>query len=240
MIQDLSDVPPLLQAQGLGKRYGAHQALQNFDLCLHAGESVGLLGSNGAGKSTALSLLQGLQKSDTGTLLFMGAPLDKNYPRHIGILFQNTTLQSHLTVGETLRFFASLYPQKHHPLKKTCAAQAVFGIADLKQRCVLGPIWNQRCEQLSGGQRQRLLLAIALVASPKILFVDEPSTGLDPKVRQSFWDILQSVKKEGTAIIIVTHDLNEAHTLCDRWLVLEHGKIIATRAPASDAQESAG
>ncbi len=151
-------------------------------------------------------------------VLYKGKPLGDQFRKEAGIMFQSTALQDYITVRETLQMFADFYP-RHADLD------------ELIKRCNLTQYIEQDNRQLSGGQRQRLLLAIALVNDPDIIFLDEPTTGLDPQARQNFWDLINDIKAEGKTIVLTTHYMDEAYTLCDEIAIMDHGKIIAQGAP---------
>ncbi|QIZ76290.1 ABC transporter ATP-binding protein [Ferrimonas lipolytica] len=209
----------LLQARGLKKNYGDIEAVKGINLTIKQGCCFGLLGPNGAGKSSTLEMLEGLTKPHAGQILFAGKPIDKHYTQRIGIQFQQTTLPDYLTVFDCLKLFASFY--RHS--------------ADLEQLvelCQLGEIREQMHFHLSGGQKQRLLLALSLINEPDLLFLDEPTTGLDPQARQNFWELIHSIKRQGKTIVLTTHYMDEAEQLCDTIAIMDHGKIIAEDTPA--------
>jgi ABC-2 type transport system ATP-binding protein len=152
--------------------------------------------------------------------LYKGQALGDQFRQEAGIMFQSTALQDFITVRETLDMFAHFYPKQ-------------ADINTLIKRCNLTPYLDQDNRQLSGGQRQRLLLAIALVNDPDIIFLDEPTTGLDPQARKNFWDLINDIKAEGKTIVLTTHYMDEAYTLCDEIAIMDHGKIIAQGSPKS-------
>jgi ABC-2 type transport system ATP-binding protein len=176
------------------------------------------LGPNGAGKTTTVEILEGIHQATSGEILYKGEPLEKQFRNEAGIMFQSTALQDFITVRETLLMFARLYPKS-------------TDIDKLIRRCNLTEYLDQDNRQLSGGQRQRLLLAIALVNDPDIIFLDEPTTGLDPQARRNFWDLIESIKADGKTILLTTHYMDEAYTLCDEIAIMDHGKIIAQGTP---------
>ena len=209
----------LLQVDRLEKTYGKKlQAVQGVSFSVGAGECVGLLGPNGAGKTTTLEMLEGVLKPSGGRVLIEGQELTRAHREIIGIQFQATELLQRLSVEETLRTFAGLY-QRKRPFD------------DVVSLCDLSSLLDRKANQLSGGQRQRLLLALALVNDPKVLFLDEPTTGLDPQARRSVWKTIQSVKKEGKTVLLTTHYLEEAYLLCDRILIMHQGKILTEGSP---------
>ena len=209
---------PLLEIKNLVKHYPTVQAVNGIDISLQSGICFGLLGPNGAGKTTMVEILEGIIQATSGEILYRGKPLGDEFRKQAGIMFQSTALQDFITVKETLQMFANFYPQQ-------------ADIDDLITRCNLGDYLNQDNRQLSGGQRQRLLLAIALVNDPDIIFLDEPTTGLDPQARRNFWDLINDIKSEGKTIILTTHYMDEAYTLCDEIAIMDHGKIIAQGTP---------
>ena len=214
-------MPPVLQARDLVKHYPRGvRAVDGVSFEVREGTCFGLLGPNGAGKSTAIEMLEGLLKPTSGEVLFRGAPLGSHYRERVGIQFQSTALQEYLTTRENLRFFSALYPQRR-PLD------------ELIKLCRLEEFLDRDSGKLSGGQRQRLLLAIALVNEPEVLFLDEPTTGLDPQARRNFWDLVQGVKAQGKTIVLTTHYMEEAYLLCDEIAIVDHGRIISQGSPAT-------
>jgi ABC-2 type transport system ATP-binding protein len=214
-------MPAVLQARNLVKHFPRGvRAVDGISFEVREGTCFGLLGPNGAGKSTTIEMLEGLLKPTSGEVLFRGAPLGSHYRERVGIQFQSTALQEHLTTRENLRFFGALYPQRR-PLE------------ELIRLCRLEEFLDRDTAKLSGGQRQRLLLAIALVNEPEVLFLDEPTTGLDPQARRNFWDLVQGVKAQGKTIVLTTHYMEEAYLLCDEIAIVDHGRIIAQGSPAA-------
>jgi len=209
---------PLLEVRNLVKHYAKVKAVNGIDISLQPGTCFGLLGPNGAGKTTAVEILEGIHKATSGEILYKGKPVGSHFKNEAGIMFQSTALQDFITVRETLMMFAQLYPQN-------------ADIDNLIQRCNLTEYLEQDNRQLSGGQRQRLLLAIALVNDPDIIFLDEPTTGLDPQARRNFWDLIETIKAEGKTVLLTTHYMDEAYTLCDEIAIMDHGKIIAQGTP---------
>ena len=209
---------PLLEVRNLKKHYPTVKAVNGVDFSLQQGICFGLLGPNGAGKTTTVEILEGIKVPTSGDILYKGQPLGDQFRKEAGIMFQSTALQDYITVMETLQMFANFYPQ-----------QADLDV--LVKRCNLVEYLHQDNRQLSGGQRQRLLLAIALVNNPDIIFLDEPTTGLDPQARRNFWDLIEDIKAEGKTIIMTTHYMDEAYSLCDEIAIMDHGKIIAQGTP---------
>ena len=215
----------LLQIKNLVKHYPSVKAVNGIDITLKAGICFGLLGPNGAGKTTTVEILEGINSATSGDILYKGKPLGDQFRKEAGIMFQSTALQDYITVRETLIMFSNFYP-RHADLD------------DLIIRCNLTEYLDQDNRQLSGGQRQRLLLAIALVNDPDIIFLDEPTTGLDPQARRNFWDLINDIKAEGKTIVLTTHYMDEAYVLCDEIAIMDHGKIIAQGTPKALLEEN--
>ncbi len=209
---------PLLEARDLTKRYPGVEAVKGIDLAIEPGTCLGLLGPNGAGKTTTVEMLEGIVTPSGGTILYRGAPAGAQFRQQAGIMFQQTALQDYIRVDEALRLFASFY-RRSRP------------IDELIRRCALEEFLKRDVRHLSGGQRQRLLLAIALVNDPEILFLDEPTTGLDPQSRRNFWELIDSIKAEGKTVLLTTHYMEEAHALCDRVAIMDHGRIVTAGTP---------
>ena len=209
---------PILQVTNLHKSFGAVQAVRGISFEVPAGICLGLLGHNGAGKTTTVEMLEGITGPDSGTIYYKGAPLDECLRREAGIMFQHTALQEFITVRETLQMFSRLYPQP---------APLDVLIRDFK----LEELLTRETKKLSGGQRQRLLLAIALINAPNIVFLDEPTTGLDPHARRHFWSLIETIKAQGKTILLTTHYMEEAYALCDQIIIMNDGKIIARGTP---------
>jgi len=210
----------VLEARGLFKRYpkASSNAVDGLSLSVREGSCFGLLGPNGAGKTTTVEMLEGILKSDAGEILYRGAPIGRDFREKTGIQFQDTALQDHLSVRELLNLFGSLYPKR-------------LSEAELVKLCDLGELLDREPEKLSGGQRQRALLALALVNDPDVVFLDEPTTGLDPQARRNFWDLARSIKARGKTIILTTHYMEEAYALCDEVAIVDRGRIIAQGRP---------
>jgi ABC-2 type transport system ATP-binding protein len=209
---------PLLKVRSLVKHYPQIKAVNSVDMNIMRGTCFGLLGPNGAVKTTTVEILEGIHDATSGEILYKGEPLGHQFRNEAGIMFQSTALQDFITVKETLMMFANLYPK-------------TADIDMLIQRCNLTDYLDQDNRQLSGGQRQRLLLAIALVNDPEIIFLDEPTTGLDPQARRNFWELIESIKAEGKTILLTTHYMDEAYTLCNEIAIMDHGRIIAQGTP---------
>jgi ABC-2 type transport system ATP-binding protein len=208
--------------EGLVKRYGDVVAVDGLDLTIHTGECFGLLGPNGAGKTTTVEILEGLNRPDAGTVRVLGRSWsedDRALRERIGVQLQETQLSEKLTVLETITLFRSFYA-------KGLAPDEVMRIVRLEEK---EKAWVRK---LSGGQKQRLSLAVALVGDPEILFLDEPTTGLDPQARRQVWDVIADVKARGGTVLLTTHYMEEAERLCDRVAIVDRGKVIALDTPA--------
>ena len=211
-----------ISCDGLVKRYGDVVAVDGLSLSIRAGECFGLLGPNGAGKTTTVEILEGLNEADAGTVRVLGASWSADgtsLRERIGIQLQETQLSEKLTVLETITLFRSFYD-------KGLAPEEVMRIVRLEDK---EKAWVRK---LSGGQKQRLSLAVALVGDPEILFLDEPTTGLDPQARRQVWDVIADVKARGGTVLLTTHYMEEAERLCDRIAIVDRGKVIALDTPA--------
>jgi ABC-2 type transport system ATP-binding protein len=217
-------VPPesvALHCAGLVKRYGDVVAVNGLDLQVVRGECFGLLGPNGAGKTTTIEILEGLLTADAGEVTVLGRRWDRDAaalrPR-LGIQLQETQLADKLTVRETLRMFRSFYPD----------GPDVDELLDTVELATKRDSWVVK---LSGGQKQRLSVACALAGRPELLFLDEPTTGLDPQSRRQLWAVLERFRERGGTILITTHYMDEAHALCDRVGIMDRGMLIALGTP---------
>ncbi len=208
----------IISVCNMSKRYRQVQAVDNITFAIQQGECCGLLGPNGAGKTTTMEVIEGIHSADCGEILYHNKPINASFADEIGILFQHTSLMDFQTTAEVLQMFQAFYPR-------------TLPINDLIAQCNLTDCVQRYATQLSGGQKQRLLLALALVNDPKILFLDEPTTGLDPQSRRHFWQLIAEIKKTGKTIVLTTHYMEEAATLCDRLLIMDAGHIIASGAP---------
>ena len=216
-------MPAAVECRDLRKTYdGKVEAVRGLSLAIQAGECFGLLGPNGAGKTTTIEILEGLLEPTSGEVSILGRSWKAN-PRelreYIGISLQETRLSEKLTVRETIELFASFYSQPRSTEEVLSALQL-----NEKSEALVG--------KLSGGQKQRLAVATALVASPKVLFLDEPTTGLDPQSRRQLWEIIRAFQREGGTVLLTTHYMDEAERLCDRLAIVDHGQIIAEGTPA--------
>ncbi len=208
----------ILQVSSLVKRFGDLTAVNDVSFDIRKGTCFGLLGPNGAGKTTIIELMEGIKTPDEGKILYQGEPLGAQFRNEAGIMFQNTALQEFVTVREMLVQYSRFYPR-------------TADIDQLVDEYSLGAFQHQDTRRISGGQKQRLLLAMALINLPKILFLDEPTTGLDPQSRRNLWERVRQVKAEGTTILLTTHYMEEAYELCDEIAIMDHGRIIAHGAP---------
>lgn len=208
----------LLTVHDLRKQFSGLRAVDGVSFEVREGQCFGLLGPNGAGKSTTIEMLEGLLRPSSGEVRFRGAPIGPGYRERIGIQFQHTALQDFLTARENLRFFRALYRRGRD-------------LEELIQACSLEEYLDRDAAKLSGGQRQRLLLAIALVNDPDLVFLDEPTTGLDPQARRNFWELVRDVKARGRTVVLTTHYMEEAYLLCDEIGIMDHGRLIARGSP---------
>ena len=219
---------PVLQVENLVKRYGEVEAVRGVSFSVEEGEVFGLLGPNGAGKTSTIEVLEGLRVGDGGRATVCGLdPLrsPNELKNEIGAVLQATSLPDKLRVSEAIRLFAGFYKRTRNPddlLKR-------FGLAEKRHS-----FYNQ----LSGGQKQRLALAIALVNDPRVLFLDEPTAGLDAQVRREIYGIIEELKREKKTIVLTTHYIEEAEKLCDRVAIIDHGKLIASGTPRELKQRS--
>jgi ABC-2 type transport system ATP-binding protein len=210
---------PILEVRDLVKRYRTVNAVNGISFSIPRGICFGLLGPNGAGKTTALEVIEDIIPPTSGEVLYDGAPKSPSFREEVGIQFQHTSLLHFMTVRETLATFQKLY-------QKT---ESIDFLIDI---CRLRDIQGQMNNRISGGQAQRMMLALALVNKPKLLFLDEPSTGLDPQARRYLWDIILEIREKGKTIVLTTHSMDEAEYLCDDIAIMDHGRIIARGSPA--------
>ncbi|MBZ5643598.1 MAG: ABC transporter ATP-binding protein [Acidobacteriia bacterium] len=210
-----------LRIRQLLKAYKDVVAVDGLELEVHAGECFGLLGPNGAGKTTTVEICEGLTEPDSGDIEVLGRTWTSNAAQlrqRLGIQLQDTQLSEKLTVLETVRLFRSFFRQGE-------PAAGVIARVQLEEK------QNSRVGELSGGQKQRLALACALVGDPDFLFLDEPTTGLDPQARHQLWELIEEFKRSGRTILLTTHYMDEAERLCDRVAIMDHGKVIALGTP---------
>jgi len=209
--------------EALTKKYKDVIAVNNISFNVDQGHCFGLLGPNGAGKTTTIEIMEGIIAATSGSVVYkskenQGKEVDNNMSQQIGIQFQHTALQDFLTVKETLNLFAAFY-------QHTIAQDKLIDLCDLSD------FLDRDNRLLSGGQRQRLLLALALINDPEIIFLDEPTTGLDPHARRNFWQLIKNIKEQNKTIILTTHYMDEAEQLCDDIVIMDQGKIIESGTP---------
>jgi ABC-2 type transport system ATP-binding protein len=221
LVADSQTHPSAAVCRGLRKRYGQVEAVNGLDLDVKTGECFGLLGPNGAGKTTTIEILEGLLEPDAGDVEILGTRWgrdDRALRQRLGIQLQDTQFSDKLTVEEVVRLFRSFYDRGPD-------VEAVLGMVELESKRAS---WVSK---LSGGQKQRLAIACALVNEPELLFLDEPTTGLDPQSRRQLWSLLDAFRRRGGTIILTTHYMDEAETLCDRVGIVDRGEVIALGTP---------
>lgn len=217
----MAQTETMIQANGLVKKYGEFTAVKGVNFEVYKGEVFGLLGPNGAGKTTTMEMIEGLRRPDDGYALVAGYDTRtelKKVKEVIGVQLQSTSLFDLLKVHEIVRMYASFYPES-------------MPIDPLLEDMILQEKRNDRVKNLSGGQKQRLAIALALVNDPQVVFLDEPTTGLDPQARRTLWDIVLRLKEQGKTIVLSTHYMEEAHVLCDRICLMDSGQVIALDTP---------
>ncbi len=209
----------IIETRNLTRRYRTHQAVDGVSFGIETGKCFGILGPNGAGKTTTVEMMEDILEPTSGRVLYKGGAITRTFKEEIGIQFQQTELLNFLTVEETLRTFAAFY-------------KAPFSVDEICDLCMLDGIKKRYNNKISGGQRQRLLLGLALINDPELIFMDEPTTGLDPQARQHVWDIIRGIKHKGKTLVLTTHYMEEAQVLCDELAIMDHGRIIAQESPA--------
>ena len=209
---------PILEVRELVKEYPATLAVAGVSFSVPEGVCFGLLGPNGAGKTTTIEIMEGILPPTAGEVRYRGEPLGRRFREEAGILFQKTALQDFLTVRQCIALFRGLYTTG-------------LEVDEVIRLCALEKLAGRDARRLSGGQQQRLLLAIALVNDPAVLFLDEPTTGLDPQARRNFWELVQSIKARRKTILLTTHYMEEAELLCDEIVIMDRGRIIAQGPP---------
>ncbi len=210
-----------ITVKNLKKYYGTTKAVDGVSFDVPEGQIVALLGPNGAGKTTTVEIIEGLRKKDDGEIYYFEKKvnqIDKNVKAQIGVQLQKTAFFEYLTVYETIELFAGLYKMRFQKND----IERLINLVALQEKA------KSRVKNLSAGQLQRLALAVALVNDPKVLFLDEPTTGLDPQARRHVWQIIEELKQKGKTIFLTTHYMEEAEKLADRVLIMDHGKIIAS------------
>ena len=221
MVTPFDNTAPALRVQGLRKAYDDIVAVDGLDLQVETGECFGLLGPNGAGKTTTIEICEGLLAADSGSVEVLGRRWEsdaRDLRELLGIQLQDTQLSEKLTVDETLTLFQSFYREARD-------------VGDVVEQVELEEKRHSRVGALSGGQKQRLAVACALVGNPQLLFLDEPTTGLDPVARRQLWDLISKFQAEGKTIVLTTHYMEEAERLCDRVAIVDHGHVIALGTP---------
>src|SRR5215211_307843 len=216
MAETTEETNPVVRVRDLRKSYGQLAAVDGVSFEVGSGEVFGLLGPNGAGKTTTVEILEGLRDADSGEVTVLGIDAVKradDLRARVGVSLQTAALYPKLTVVEVLRLFRSFYS----------AGRSVDELVALMD---LGEKRSTRTQDLSGGQRQRLAVALALVNDPELIFLDEPTTGLDPAARRSLWDLIRDLKAKGRSVLLTTHYMEEAEILCDRLAIMDHGQIL--------------
>lgn len=211
----------ILTVKNLQKSYGNKKVVKGVSFDVKAGEVFGILGPNGAGKTTTLEMIEALRPIDKGQVMLAGIDVAKKphaVKQVIGVQLQSTSFYDHLTLKELLHMFGGMYHQKVQPMK-------------LLKEVNLTDKANAEVSTLSGGQKQRFSVASALVNKPKVLFLDEPTTGLDPQARRNLWELIQDIQKNGITVVLTTHYMDEAELLCDRIAIMDKGEIISLDTP---------
>lgn len=211
----------IISVKDLHKKYGAFHAVKGINFEVFEGEIFGLLGPNGAGKSTTLEIIETLRDKTSGTINVAGFDLDKapnEIKKIIGVQLQTSGYYPNLNLTELIRLFAGLYNQPTDPIE-------LLEMVNLTDKA------KAKYKELSGGQKQRFSIATTLINKPKIIFLDEPTTGLDPQARRNLWDLIKAIRLQGTTVIITTHYMDEAEVLCDRVAIIDSGKVIAMASP---------
>ena len=212
----------IIQVKNLLKKYGEYTAVDGISFEVYEGEIFGLLGPNGAGKTTTLEIIETLKDETDGDVIVGGYSINQDPQKiksSIGVQLQAAGFYPNLTLTEILIMFAGLYDVTVNP-------------KELLDKVGLGDKANSKVNTLSGGQKQRFSIATTLVNKPKIIFLDEPTTGLDPQARRNLWELIREIRNEGTTIVITTHYMDEAEVLCDRIAIMDHGKILKLATPA--------
>jgi ABC-2 type transport system ATP-binding protein len=219
-----SNGTPIIDIRGLVKRYGTFTAVDHVDLSVRPNEIFGILGPNGAGKTTTLEMVEGLREPDEGSIQVAGIDVVRDpvaVKRVIGVQLQTTALFDHLYSRELVELFSALSDGD----TSTAWVDRLIGLVQLEEKA------DAKVNQLSGGQKQRLSIALAMVNDPTILFLDEPTTGLDPQARRNLWDLIRQLRDSGKTVVLTTHYMEEAEYLCDRVAVMDNGRIIACDTP---------
>lgn len=208
----------IMQIDNLKKNYGTVQAVDGISFSIEEGICFGLLGPNGAGKTTTIEMMEGILTPSSGAVYFRDKVIDNHFKQKVGIQFQNTALPEFITVKETLELFRAFYPNPRT-------------LDEVIEICSLSDIIDRDNRKLSGGQRQRMLLGLAIMPRPEMVFLDEPTTGLDPQARRNFWELIKRIKAEKTTVLLTTHYMEEAEILCDQIAIMDHGKLMEIDTP---------
>jgi ABC-2 type transport system ATP-binding protein len=214
-------VPPIVSVRDLRKRYGQIEAVAGVSFDVEQGEIFALLGPNGAGKTTTVEILEGLRSADGGAATVAGVDVTRDpagVKSRIGVQLQQSAFPENFLAHEIVELFALFYDRR-------VDSKALLHAVGLDDKA------NQKSEKLSGGQRQRLSIAVAMVNEPQVLFLDEPTTGLDPQARRNLWELIRDIRKRGTTVFLTTHYLDEAEVLCDHVAIMDKGRIIAMDSP---------
>ncbi|MEO6314730.1 MAG: ABC transporter ATP-binding protein [Chitinophagaceae bacterium] len=213
----------IISVQDLHKKYGDFEAVKGISFDVYEGEVFGLLGPNGAGKSTTLEIIETLRDKTSGRVIVAGLNLDDSpeaIKKIIGVQLQTSGYYPGLNLSELIELFSGLY-------NRSVNAHELLGLVNLQDKA------KAKFKELSGGQKQRFSIATTLINQPKIIFLDEPTTGLDPQARRNLWDLIKNIRSKGTTVIITTHYMDEAEVLCDRVAIIDAGKIIAINSPGA-------
>jgi len=211
----------MISVKDLHKKYGTFHAVKGISFDVMEGEIFGLLGPNGAGKSTTLEIIETLREKTSGTVIVDGINLDESpneIKKIIGVQLQTSGYYPSLNLIELISLFSGLYNEEVDPM-------ALLDMVNLRDKA------KSKYKEMSGGQKQRFSIATTLINQPKIIFLDEPTTGLDPQARRNLWELIQKIRKKGTTVILTTHYMDEAEVLCDRVAIIDSGKIIALNSP---------
>jgi len=211
----------IISVKDLKKNYGSFEAVKGISFDVYEGEIFGLLGPNGAGKSTTLEIIETLREKTSGQVIVDGLDLDKapdSIKKIIGVQLQTSGFYPGLNLVELINLFAGLYNEKVDPME-------LLKLVNLEDKA------KNKFKEMSGGQKQRFSIATTLINKPKVIFLDEPTTGLDPQARRNLWDLVKKIRSEGTTVIITTHYMDEAEQLCDRIAIMDEGKVIALASP---------
>jgi ABC-2 type transport system ATP-binding protein len=211
----------IISVKDLTKSYGSFEAVKGISFDVYEGEIFGLLGPNGAGKSTTLEIIETLRQKTSGKVIVNGLDLDKepdNIKKIIGVQLQTSGFYPGLNLLELIDLFAGLYNQKVNPMD-------LLKLVNLEDKA------KNKFKEMSGGQKQRFSIATTLINKPRVVFLDEPTTGLDPQARRNLWELIKTIRAEGTTVILTTHYMDEAEQLCDRIAIMDEGKIISLASP---------